>query len=278
MAVLGIPPLTSTPERLPGRVAIVAGSGSDIGAGIARRLSREGVSIVLVDADPAAAHRTSTVIEEMGGKAYSAGAAPQDRDAADRISAAAISHFGRIDILIACADHHTAWGPLEEKSAASFSDAMRSFRETLLLMQAVFPGMRAGGGGSIIALGSTYGHFTQRYIADYIAAKEALKALVRSAAQEWGPFNIRVNLLEAAAETEEFRSFRARRGAEATEAKLALLPMPHRGDVERDIGGAALFLASDDSRYLTGEVIHADGGEHLATPVFEPDLALAEQV
>ena len=134
--------------------------------------------------------------------------------------------------------------------------------------------MQARGGGSIIALGSTYGFYTQRYIADYKAAKAALYGLVLSAAHEWGPFGIRANLLETAADTEEFRAFRSCREHEVA-TRLALLPLRRMGDIERDIGGAALFLASDDSRYLTGEVVHADGGEHLSVPVFEPETTLA---
>ena len=153
----------------------------------------------------------------------------------------------------------------------TFGISMRAFYESLWMMQAVFPVMRQGGGGSIIALGSTYGHFTQRFIADYKAAKEAVKGLVLSAAQEWGPYNIRVNILEAALDSTEFQNYKAGHKARVDDA-IAIVPMRRMGDPVRDIGGAAVFLASDDSRYLTGEIVHADGGEHLSAPVFEPRL------
>ncbi|GAA0332900.1 SDR family NAD(P)-dependent oxidoreductase [Sphingomonas oligophenolica] len=278
MAKQDIPGGDPTPPRLAGRVAIVAGAGGAIGRGIALRLCREGASVAIVDADPEAAQQASEMIRETGGSAWAAGDSPSDRTTADVAVERVLSRFGQIDILVAAADYRTHWQPIADKSAASFAEAMRSFNEALFLMQAVYPVMRQAGGGSIIALGTTYGHFTQPYIADYIAAKEAIKAMVRSAAQEWGPFNIRVNLLEAAADTKEFQLYRTRRGAEEIDAALAMVPIPYRGDVVRDIGGAALFLASDDSRYITGEIIRADGGEHLATPVFEPDLTLAELI
>ncbi|MDR7157267.1 3-oxoacyl-[acyl-carrier protein] reductase [Sphingobium xenophagum] len=264
--------------RLFGRVAIVAGSASAIGCGIARRFASEGATVVLIDADPAAAERTSHAIGQFGGSVCIIAEAPPSREAADRTIADILARCGRVDILVAAADYRTTWERLLDKTEAAFDEAFRSFREAAVLLQATLPAMRAGGGGSIIALGSTYGQSTQPYIADYLAAKAALKSLVFSAAQEWGPFNIRANLLTAAADTEEFRKYRERRGASEIDAGLEQLPMPYRGDVVRDIGGAALFLASDDSRYLTGEVIHADGGEHLATPLFEPGLDRAEQI
>ena len=261
--------------RLSARVAIVSGAGAPIGSGIAQRLAMAGASVVLVDADATAARKTRDLIEQAGGSARLGPAAPADRDEANRVVRDTLSRYERLDILVAGADYRTRFEPLADKSLASFDTAMRAFNEALGLIQAVFPAMCASGGGSIIALGSTCGHHTHRFIADYKAAKEALKALVFSAAHEWAPFNIRANMLEAAADTDAFRHLEAIQG-EAIAAQLAMLPMRRMGDVVHDIGGAALFLASDDARYLTGEVIHADGGEHLSSPVVDPDPALKE--
>lgn len=254
--------------RLDQQVAVMAGSA--IVRGIAVRFAQEGASIAIIDSDKAEADKTIAAVQGAGGRAELIGATPVDRAGAGQCIERALSLFGRIDILLAGMDSEPVWQPIADRNIGSFMQAHSSCQQALYLMQAVFPIMRDAGRGSIIALGSTHGRYTQPGIADYLAAKEALKAIVRGAAQEWGPCNIRVNLLEAAAETEAFQAYRARRGAAVVDAALAGIPIPRRGDPVKDIGGAALFLASDDSRYLTGEIIRADGGEHLAAPVWHP--------
>jgi NAD(P)-dependent dehydrogenase (short-subunit alcohol dehydrogenase family) len=258
-------------QRLTGKVVLLSGAGGPIGRGIAQRLSWAGASVVLVDDDPKLGAQTLKLIQDDGGLAFTVAGDAADRDQAKRIVAEAKRRFGRIDVLVAAAEYATPWTPLADKSEAMISQAMKAFYATLWMMQAVFPVMRDGGGGSIIALGSTYGYYAQSFIADYKAAKEAIKGLVLSAAHEWGPCGIRVNVLEAAADTADFQLYRAEHETDVA-ASIALLPMRRMGDPVRDVGGAALFLASDDSRYLTGEIIHADGGEHLSAPVFEPLL------
>lgn len=260
--------------RLARRVVLIAGAGSPIGRGIALRLGREGAIMALVDDDLAAVEQTAEAVHLAGGTACVMGIGAIDQDAAGRLVQQVLSRFGRIDVLIAAADSNPSWLALADKSDECFTEAFRPFNEARWLMQAVLPVMRDGGGGSIVVMGSRFGQFTQPYIADYLAAKEATRSLVLSAAQEWGPHNIRVNLLTAAADTDEFEAYRIRRGAAEVDAALAQVPMPYRGDPESDIGGAALYLSCDESRYLTGEIIHADGGEHLVAPVFEPRLAL----
>lgn len=254
--------------RLNQQVAVMTGSA--IARGIAIRFAQEGAFIAIIDSDRAEADRTIAAVQAAGGRAEIIGATPFDRTGAGQCIERALSRYGRIDILVAGMDSEPVCQPIADRDIGSLMQAHSSCQQALFLMQAVFPIMRDAGRGSIIALGSTHGRYTQPGMADYLAAKEALKAIVRGAAQEWGPFNIRVNLLEAAAETEAFQAYRARRGAAVVDAALAGIPIPRRGDPVKDIGGAALFLASDDSRYLTGEIIRADGGEHLAAPVWQP--------
>lgn len=256
--------------RLRDRVALIAGAGSEIGAGIALRFAREGAALALVDTDETAAQATADAVRGLGATLHGVGKTPQDRATADSMVAEIVAEAGRVDILVNAADRQAGWAPLADKTPEDFDLVQATLREATIMMQAASLPMRAVGGGSIIILGSTFGHYTQRFIAEYKASKAALLGLAISAAHEWGPWGIRVNILETAADTQDFRAFSAGREQEIAD-RLALLPMRRRGDIERDIAGAALFLASDDSRYLTGEVIHADGGEHLSSPVFEPE-------
>jgi NAD(P)-dependent dehydrogenase (short-subunit alcohol dehydrogenase family) len=255
-------------SRLSGRVALITGGGGSIGRGIAQRLAQEGATIVIVDSEAASATETLALIERDGHAAMMLQGDVSEKKFATHVVDQAVSRLGRLDILVAASQSDTRYLPLADIGEDSLAAAALGYRATLWMMQAALPHMRARG-GAIIALGSTRGHHAQRYIADYRAMSESIRALVVSAAQEWGPYGIRVNLLETAADTPEFRRYRADH-VNAVDAAVAQLPLRRMGDPVQDIGGAALFLASDDSRYLTGEVIHADGGEHLCAPAIEP--------
>ena len=109
------------------------------------------------------------------------------------------------------------------------------------------------------------------YTAEYNAAKEASRALARTAAREWAGRGIRVNVICPAAATEAYEAFRAMVPDHAA-ALLAQNPMGRMGDPEEDIGAVALFLASDDSRYVTGNTLFVDGGSHINGVQWNPGL------
>ena len=100
------------------------------------------------------------------------------------------------------------------------------------------------------------------YSVDYNMAKEALRTLTRSAAREWAAFGICCNAICPGAATEAYLKFAATQPENAADM-LRLNPMGYMGDPERDIGGAALFLASEDCRYVTGNTLFVDGGSHI---------------
>lgn len=137
-----------------------------------------------------------------------------------------------------------------------------------MLPDHAFPHMREQG-GKIINLGSVYGDNVHRFVGDYDAATEGLKGLTRSAAAEWGQYDILVNLLVATVDNEAWREHLRQHEAEVTPL-LNLVPLRRMGDPEEDIGGAALFLASDLGSYISGHVVHADGGYHMAGPAYSP--------
>jgi NAD(P)-dependent dehydrogenase (short-subunit alcohol dehydrogenase family) len=129
-------------------------------------------------------------------------------------------------------------------------------------MQAVFPGMQERRWGRVINMCSLNGVNAHPYSVDYNMAKEALRTLTRSAAREWAAFGICCNALCPGAATEAYQKFAASQPENAADM-LRLNPMGHMGDPEQDIGGAALFLASEDCRYVTGNTLFVDGGSHI---------------
>ena len=176
---------------------------------------------------------------------------------------ATVDAFGRVDILVNNAYVAAPFSRLEHKSG---DDLLLAYRggplHTLWAMQAVFPHMVTAGGGRIINFVSLNGINAHMYSADYNAAKEAIRALTRTAAREWARHNVLVNAIAPAAATPAYAAF-AEAAPENAAEMLEQNPMGRMGDPEQDIGGVALFLASDDSRYVTGNTLFADGGGHI---------------
>ncbi|WP_411887039.1 SDR family NAD(P)-dependent oxidoreductase [Hydrocarboniphaga effusa] len=252
---------------LENKVALVVGAGRHPGLGIAQRFAREGAKLLLIDRDERAlkAHAGT-----LGASVFVA--APGDKRALLGAIAEAIAVHGRVDILVNAAAEAPRWQRLEAMDDADYDAAFaQGFSAARWAMLAVQPSMREQGGGRILNLGSVYGENVAEYIGAYAAAAEALRALTRTAAQEWGADGILVNVLMASVDDERFRDY-AQRHAEHVERSLPLVALQRFGDPVEDIGGAAVMLAGEDGRYITGSTIHADGGYHMAGPVYVPIL------
>jgi NAD(P)-dependent dehydrogenase (short-subunit alcohol dehydrogenase family) len=259
-------------DRLAGRVAVVTGAGLGIGRGIARRFAREGCRIVVAERDPDTGARTAEEVRELGGEAVFVPTDVADADEARAAVRAAVDRFGRLDVLV-----NNAWGGgtvkrIEWKTDDDLQRAFGvAFYAAFWTMQEAFPTMKAAGEGSIVNLCSLNGVNAHMYTLEYNAAKEALRTLTRTAAVEWGRHGIRSNVICPAAATESYVAFRDA-NPETAAAMLDENPMRRMGDPEDDIGGVALFLASDDSAYVNGNTLYVDGGAHVNGVSWRPDL------
>jgi NAD(P)-dependent dehydrogenase (short-subunit alcohol dehydrogenase family) len=259
--------------RLDGRVAIVTGAGQGIGRGVARRFAREGATVVVAEINEQTGAQVASEVEELGAKSRFVPTDVLDKAQVQRLVASTIENFGRIDVLVNNAYVAAGMGRFEHKTE---DDLLLSVRggplHTLWAMNAVFPHMREQGGGRIINFVSLNGINAHMYSADYNAAKEGIRALTRTAAREWARHNILVNAIAPAAASPAYIAFAEAAPDNAAEM-LRQNPMGRMGDPEDDIGGVALFLASDDSRYVTGNTILTDGGSHINGVQWDPPMS-----
>jgi NAD(P)-dependent dehydrogenase (short-subunit alcohol dehydrogenase family) len=264
---------TDRSGRLAGKVAVVTGAGDGIGLGIARRFAREGATVVVAEVDEATGAAAAEAIEqELGGTARFLATDVTDKAAVEAMIDATVAEFGRLDVLV-----NNAWGGgsmvrLEHSTDAQMDHGLHmAFWAAYWSMQRAFPHLRDGGGGSIINICSLNGVNAHPFTPEYNVGKEALRSLTRTAAREWARHAIRANVICPGAATATYKAV-AESMPEMIADILTQVPMGYMGDPERDIGGVAYFLASDDSRYLTGNTLFADGGGHINGVPWAPDL------
>lgn len=245
--------------RLAGKVAIITGAGQGIGAAIAECYAREGAKVIVTGRTFSKVEEIAAKIKAEGGEAIPLEAVAGGHEHSKMTVDRAISEWGRVDILVNNAHSFTDYLPLsdpkmEENCKIDFQSA---FFGSLQLMQLCYPHMVEQGGGSIINMGSSYGIRCEPGFLAYAASKEAIRALTRTAAREWGKDRIRVNTILPAALSPKAKWYLEESGT--YEAELAKVAMGFFGTPE-DIAPTALFLASDESNYVTGQTIGVDGG------------------
>ena len=260
-------------NRLLDKVAIITGAGEGIGLGVARRFAAEGANIVIAELNESTGKSAAHGIEsDFGKKALFVKTDVSQNKSIRGMVDATIEHFGQVDILV-----NNAWGGgeisrLEHKTTELMDRALRvGYLGVFWSMQAVFPHMKANGWGRIITMCSLNGVNAHMYTAEYNSAKEAARTLTRTAAREWARHNITANVICPGAATAAFQAFQTMAPELAAEI-LKQNPMGRMGDPEDDIGPVAVFLASDESRYVTGNTIHADGGGHINGVGWAPEL------
>lgn len=245
--------------RLGGRVAIITGAGQGVGEGIALAMAKEGARLIITGRTLSKLEAVASAIKEIGSEARCLEGLSGVRSVAVRATEEAIAAFGRLDVLVNNAHTFTPGVNLEDLTEEAVRTHMESgLIGSLQFMQAAFPHMRAQGGGSIINLGSSYSIMCPPGHTAYAASKEAIRALTRTAAKEWGKYKIRVNTLHPAALSPFAMEYM--KSTNTYDAEVARSPLGYIGSALDDVAPIALFLASEDSHYLTGQTLGADGG------------------
>jgi NAD(P)-dependent dehydrogenase (short-subunit alcohol dehydrogenase family) len=250
-------------ERLTDRVAIVTGGGGGIGGATARALAREGASVAVVDIDQAAAERVALGITDGGGRAVAFHADLSDEDHVVETVSAALSRFGRLDVL-----HNNA--ALTESDFLARDTAVPdlaidvwertmavNLRSQMLCCKHAVPAMVLGGGGSIINMSSGASLKGDRTRTAYGVSKAGVNALTMYVATGHGKSGIRANTIVPGLVITDAVRAHLNEKVLAGLGKATLTPYLGQPD---DIADLVVFLASDESRYITGQMIVIDGG------------------
>jgi NAD(P)-dependent dehydrogenase (short-subunit alcohol dehydrogenase family) len=269
-------------DRLKGKVAIVFGAGPNIGGTIAHFLAREGAQVAVSDLSADVANETAAFLTSRGYEAVAfAGNAIAEADVAG-VVAATVARFGHLDVIVNMAGK-VHWSSVLDMDLAQWSEAIASFPTAgMLTTKHAAKAMIAGGRkGSIIHLLSTAAHSGEAEGAAYTAAKAALLSLARSAAMDLAHAGIRVNTITPCAmEHQLWTNMREeildpnfvspqRQGFYSRDDYLKMIPL-ERFPRASDLAWAAVFLASDESSFLTGVDIPVDGGLRFKYPTWRP--------
>jgi len=250
-------------DRLNGKVAVITGGAGGIGRAAGALFAAEGAAVLLVDRDEAALQEA---VRGIGSNrvSYFVGDVTSAADNAAMI-ACATERYGGVDVFLANAGIEGDVRPITEYDEARFDQVIAvNVKGVFLGLKSAIPAMKARGGGSIVITSSVAGVKGAAGVAPYVTSKHAVVGMMRSAALEGAPFNIRVNTVNPSpVETRMMRSLESGFGpenAEAAKARIAAgIPLQRYGTPE-EIAKVMLFLASDDSAWVTGSVYMADGG------------------
>ena len=257
---------------LEGRVAIVTGGGQGVGQGIARALAAAGAKVLVAQRGVEQGEQEVAYLrDKFGVEAEFLATDVTRRAEVDAMVAACVARFGRLDILVNNAgasfpkrlENHT-----DEEMEQSF---VLNYSAVFWAMRAAFPHMKAQGYGRIINLGSLNGVNAHMFTAAYNASKEAVRALTRTAAVEWGGHGITANVICPSAASPQAKDYFAANPEMLTRI-LEQVPANRIGEAEQDIGPVALFLASEASGYMTGNTLFVDGGGHINGVAWRPHV------
>lgn len=251
-------------DRLGGKVAIIIGAGSGIGEAAAKAFAAEGAAVVLVGRRREPLDDTAAAIRELGGKALPVSADVSDAASVDRVIAAAMDAFGRLDFVFNNAGIQGDTTPTVAMAEASFDEIIAiNLKGPWLMTRAALKVMvNAEEGGAIVNTSSFLSTAATAGSAAYSASKAALDAMIRAIALEVGPHGIRINNVNpGVVDTPMLRAH----GDDivpplAARAALGRIAKPE------DIADVAVWLCTDGARYVTGQSILVDGGFTIPGP------------
>jgi 3-oxoacyl-[acyl-carrier protein] reductase len=246
-------------KKLQDKVAIVTGASKGIGASIARHLAAEGAAVVVNYASSASdAARVVGEITRSGGRAIAVQANVASKADVERLFAETKKAFGRLDILVNNAGIYQ-FAPLEDVTEANIHKLFDTNVVGLLLASQTALQYFDAAGGSIINIGSVAGTATPPMGSVYNATKAAVDAITRTLAKELGPRNVRVNALNPGTVETEGVHAAGFIGSDFLKEAVAKTPLGRLGQPQ-DIAPAAVFLASSDAAWITGETLRVAGG------------------
>jgi len=253
-------------DRLVGRVALVSGGAGGIGSAVSRRLAEEGAEVVIVDLNQHAGQATADAIVEAGGKAsFLRCNAAKDEDIVQVVETVAAR--GELHALVNLTQYFAPSRAFELVSMKDWELAERTGpRASFRFMQLCYPLFRAAGFGSVVNFTSGSALTGMKYTSAYSAAKGAIVALSKVAANEWAPFGIRVNTVCPFALT-EIQKEMIGGDQDGYSLTAAMAPMQRGADPETEVAPVIAFLVSDDSKFMTGTIVHVDGGLNELSPV-----------
>jgi len=248
--------------RLQDKVAVITGAGHGIGRAYARRFAEEGAQVVIAELDAPAGERVAAEIGAAGGAAWACPTDVTDLESVTRLMAQTQARYGRVDVLLNNAAIYVTqdlWkGPAEDLPLEQWDRVLEvNLKGVYLCCRAVIPIMKAQRSGKIINVASGTFFTGLGDMPHYTAAKGGVVALTRVLARQLGPWSINVNCLTPGSTMSEETvtdEVRARRESSASSRAFQRIEVPE------DVVGTALFLASADSDFMTGQLLVVEGG------------------
>ena len=249
--------------RLKDKVAIITGGGQGIGKAEAIRFAQEGCAVMVAQRNAAVAEAAANEIKAKGGNAAFCGVDVQVTEQVEAMVAKTVTTFGKVNILV---NNAAFFGGIGYKrwDTWTLEEWQRSFMTNLVVSwqcaKAVFPHMKKAGKGKIINTYSTTANMGFPGLLPYTTSKAAIHTLTRCLARALGRYNICVNTISPGYVLTE-ASLQMPGGSREADKKLVETRCLQRDSYADDVAGPALFLASDDSDFVTGQLLIADGGD-----------------
>lgn len=249
--------------NLSGKVAIITGSTRGIGLAIAQEAAKAGCKVVISARNAEACESVANELAKNGSETLAVPCHIGHKEQLQHLADKTLEEWGRIDLLICNAAVNPFYGPLRDLPDEAWDKVMNTnLRSTFWLCNMVLPQMERQGAGSVILISSRAAVVGSSVLGVYGVSKAAANSLARSLAVEWGPKNIRVNTIAPGLIRTDFAKALLDNPERMRRAEAAS-PMRRIGE-PKEVAGVAMFLATEASSYVTGQMIVVDGGDTIA--------------